>query len=208
MLTGILRSVVGEARCRVFDWRHGISTCGTAQLTGLTIVGDNATHGVFYHPSHPKFLFEVIGALNIDFEKYTFVDLGSGKGRVLLVASEFPFREVIGVEFARELHEIACKNVRGYRSASQKCKEVRPLHADASDFEFPTAPLVLYLSNPFRPGVLRPVLHNLQRSIDKNPREVILMYAAPFHGALIEQETVLRCTERSRYHNTYRTPSP
>ena len=115
MLTDILRSVVGEARCRVFDWRHGISTCGNAKLAGLTIVGDNATYGAFYHPSHPKFLFEVFGALNIDFENYTFVDLGSGKGRALLVASEFPFREVVGVEFARELHEIACKNVRSYR---------------------------------------------------------------------------------------------
>jgi hypothetical protein len=191
----------------VFDWRHGISTCGNAKLTGLTIVGDNASQGVFYHPSHPKFLFEAVGALQIDFEKHTFVDLGSGKGRVILVASEFPFREVVGVEFARELHEVACENVRSYRSASQKCKAVRTLHADASDFEFPTTPLVLFLFNPFGRSVFRTVLHNLQRSIDKHPREVIVMYAAPFHGDLIEQETVLRCTERGAYHTTYRTPA-
>ena len=108
----VLKIIVGAARCRVFDWRYKVRTCGVVSLDRLTIESDNARHGVFYHPTHSKFLFEVLGALDIDYERYRFIDLGSGKGRVLLVASEFPFREVLGVEFARELHEIACQNLR------------------------------------------------------------------------------------------------
>jgi SAM-dependent methyltransferase len=199
-----LRNVVGEARCRFFDWRHGIRTCGDANLSDLTLVGNSADHGVFYHPTHPKFLFEVFSSLKIDFPSYSFVDLGSGKGRVLLVASEFPFTEIIGVEFATELHEVASRNLRSYRSKTQRCKNVRSLNVDALEFELPLRPLVLYLFNPFRPAVLIPVLQRLQRSIDSHPRDVILIYQAPFHGSLVEQETALRCVEQSTYHNTYR----
>lgn len=204
MLTDALLRVVGEGRCRLFDWRHGVRTCGDAYLAGLTLVGTNTDHGVHYHASHPKFLFEVFSSLRIDYPAYTFVDIGSGKGRVLLVASEFPFAEVIGVEFAAELHEIAAQNIQRYRSKTQKCKSVRSLNVDAAEFEMPPTPLVLYLFNPFRPGVLIPVLQRLQRSLDSHPRDVIMIYMSPFHGHLVEEHTALRCVEESTYHNTYR----
>jgi hypothetical protein len=199
-----LRNAVGEARCRFFDWRHGVRTCGGANLADLTIVGSNTGHGGRYYPSHPKLLFEVLSSLNIDYPSYTFVDVGSGKGRILLVASEFPFAEIIGVEFAAELHEIASRNIRNYRSKTQRCKNVKSLNLDAVEFEFPLTPLVLYFFNPFRPPVLVPVLQNLQRSIDSHPRDVILLYETPYHGALIEQHTSLKCIEQSTWHNTYR----
>jgi len=208
MLIDPLRNAVGKARCRFFDLQHGVRTCGDANLTGLTLVGNNADHGVFYHPAHPKFLFEVFSSLKIDYQSYTFVDLGSGKGRALLVASEFPFSEILGVEFAAELHKIACENIRCYRSKTQKCKNVRSLNLDAAEFELPLTPLVLYLFNPFRPGVLSPVLQRLQRSLISHPRKVTLIYAAPFHASLIEQHTALRCVEQSIYHNTYRFEYP
>jgi len=200
----VLLKAVSEARCRYFDWRHRVSTCGDANLANLTLVGKSADHGVFYHPAHPKLLFELFNSLKIDFPAYTFVDLGSGKGRPLLVASEYPFAEIIGVEFAAELHEIASRNIQSYSSKTQKCKNVRSVNLDAAEFEMPLTPLVLYLFNPFRPAVLIPVLQRLQRSLESHPREVTLIYAAPFHAALIEQETALRCVEQATYHNTYR----
>ncbi len=198
-----LRNAVSEARCRLFDWRHGVSTCGTVNLTDLTLVGKNAGHGRYY-PSHPKFLSEVLSSLSIDHAQYSFVDLGSGKGRVLLVASEFPFAEIVGVEFATELHEIACRNIRDYRSKTQKCKNVKSLNLDATEFEFPLTPLVLYMFNPFRPPVMVPVLQRLQRSLDAHPRAVTLLYETPYHGELIEQHTALKCVDQSTWHNTYR----
>ena len=198
-----LRNAVSEARCRFFDWRHGVRTCGTVNLTDLTLVGNNTGHGRYY-PSHPKFLFEVLSLLNVDHPSHTFVDLGSGKGRVLFVASEFPFSEIIGVEFASELHEIASRNVRSYRSKTQKCKNIKTLNLDAAEFEFPLTPLVLYMFNPFGPAVLVPVLQRLQRSIDSQPRDVTLLYETPYHGGLIEQHTALRCVDQSTWHNTYR----
>ncbi len=204
MLINTLRNAVGEARCRIFDWQHGVRTCGSNNITDLTIVGNNSSHGGIYYPSHPKFLFEVLSSLKIDYPSYRFVDVGSGKGRVLLIASEFPFSEIIGVEFATELHEIAGENIRRYRSKTQKCKNVKSLNLDAIEFEVPLTPLVLYFFNPFRPPVWIPVLQRLQRSLNSHPRDVILIYENPCHAGLIEQQTALRCVEQSTYHNTYR----
>jgi len=203
-LTEVLMNAAGEARCRLFDWQHGVRTCGSANLADLTLVGNNTEHAVHYHPAHPKFLFEVFSSLKIDYPAYSFIDFGSGKGRPLLIASEFPFSAIIGVEIAAELHEIACRNIRRYRSKTQKCKNVQSLNLDATEFELPLTPLVIYLFNPFRPAVLNPVLQRLQSSLNSHPRDVILIYVAPFHGALIEQQTDLRCVEQSPYHNTYR----
>ena len=204
MLTDALRNAVGQARCKIFDWQHGVQTCGSINLTDLTIVGNNSSHGGIYYPSHPKFLLEVIGGLNIDYPSYTFVDIGSGKGRVLLLASEFPFSEIIGVEFATELHEVASRNIRSYRSKTQKCKNLKSLNLDAIQFEVPLTPLVLYFFNPFRPPVWVPVLQRLQRSLESHPRDVTLIYENPCHASLIEQHTALKCVEKSTYHHTYR----
>lgn len=203
MFTDTLRNAIGEARCRIYDWRHNVHTCGNAQLADLTVVGNSVNHGVFYHPTHPKFLFEVFDSLPIDYSAHTFVDLGSGKGRALLVASEFPFSEIIGVEFAAELHEIACENIRSYRSKTQKCTKVKSLNLDAAEFEIPKTPVILYLFNPFRPAVLTPILQRLQLSLLSHPRDITLIYLAPFHARLIEKETSLRCVDQSAYHNTY-----
>jgi hypothetical protein len=204
MLTNVLRNAVGQARCRIFDWQHRVHTCGNSNLADLTIVGNNTSHGGPYYPSHPKFLFEVFSSLNINYPAYTFVDFGSGKGRVILIASEFPFSEIIGVEFATELHEIACENIRRYRSNTQKTTNVKSLNLDAIEFELPLTPLVLYFFNPFRPPVWIPVLQRLQRSLNSHPRDVILLYENPCHAALIEEHTALRCVEKSIYHHTYR----
>jgi len=199
-----LRGLVGDARCRYFDLRHGVRTCGDVALADLHVTGQTLGHAVHYAPSHPKFLFEMLRHLAIDYTQYEFVDLGSGKGRALLVASEFPFRRITGVEFARELHEIASENIRRYRGGTQKCREITALHCDAMEYRFAEVPTVVFMFNPFRPAVLTPVLRELEASIRRRPRDVILVYQSPFHGHLVESETSLRLISEHRYHNVYR----
>jgi len=199
-----LKTVVGEARCRLYDWRHNVSTCGDVSVANLGEVGSNFDHAAPYAPSHPTFLQDLIRRLDIDYPRYDFIDLGSGKGRVLLVASDFPFRKIVGVEFSRGLHDIASRNVQQYSSRAQRCKNISLVHGDAIQYEFEPVPSVVFMFNPFRPAVLAPVLRNLRASIEKRPRDVLLVYAAPFYGELVEQETPLRLVAEERYHNFYR----
>ena len=199
-----LKTVVGEARCRLYDWRHNVSTCGDVSVANLGDVGSNSDHAAPYAPSHPRFLLDLIGRLDVEYPRYNFIDLGSGKGRVLLVASDFPFRKIIGVEFSRPLHDIASRNVQQYSSHAQRCTNISLVHGDAIQYRFEAVPTVIFMFNPFRPAVLAPVLRNLRASVEERPRDVLLIYAAPFYGELIEQETQLRLVTEERYHNFYR----
>jgi len=120
----------------------------------------------------------LLEALALDFREYTFVDYGSGKRRVLLVASSFPFREIIGVEFNPELHKVAEENVKTYYSKRQGCKKILPLCIDALEFQLPETPLVLHFYHPFKSesNILTRVLENIQQSVEEHRRPVWLIY--------------------------------
>jgi SAM-dependent methyltransferase len=117
-----------------------------------------------------------------DFRDFTFIDLGSGKGRTLLMAADYPFRRIVGVELLPALHQVAQENLRLYRSGSRKCFSVASICADATEFCFPAEALVLYLFNPFPEAGLRRVIGNLLSSLLEHPRAVYVIY----HNPLLE----------------------
>jgi SAM-dependent methyltransferase len=92
---------------------------------------------------------ETLPSSNARLEAYAFVDVGAGKGRALLLAAELPFRKVIGVELNEELVRIARRNVTLCSHATRSSGKIRVLQQDALEFQWPHAPLLLYLNNPF-----------------------------------------------------------
>jgi SAM-dependent methyltransferase len=138
-----------------------------------------------------------------DFSRYTFVDMGSGKGRMLFVAAERPFRKVQGVEFAIDLNERARENIRENNYRRQKCIDIESIHGNAADFEFPNGNLVVCLFNPFGPEVLGPMLTNLGQSIEKRPRHVILLYIYPKYSHVLAGMRRWRVYMQKRRHHIY-----
>jgi SAM-dependent methyltransferase len=126
-------------------------------------------------------------ALPIDFSLFTFVDLGCGKGRVLLMASDYPFKKIIGVEFMPELHRVAQKNFAGYSNDLQRCRQIETLCMDARDFQFPLEPLVVYLFNPFSEPTFAHVLENLRLSVEQSPRPAYIAYRFTEFESLLAQ---------------------
>ncbi len=162
-----------------YDWEHRVNTTGgsvgwRARLLGLF-------HSP-YQPTEPTVFHEMMASLPIDFEKFTFIDLGSGKGRTLLMASDYPFRRIVGVELIAELHHAAEENIRAYDSAARRCAQIEAILGDARDYEFPDDPLLLYLFNPLPESALSDVLRRLKRSLDEIPRPVWIVY----HNSLLE----------------------
>jgi SAM-dependent methyltransferase len=129
-----------------------------------------------YFATDPWLFEQMMNALSIRFQDFTFVDLGSGKGRALLLAAKQGFERVIGVEFMPELHRAAEENIRTFVAKHRPSAQVQSLCMNALDFEFPDAPLVVYLFNPFPEPVLSAVLNNLRQSWEHNPRPVYLAY--------------------------------
>ena len=96
-----------------------------------------------------------------------------------LLAAQFPFRKIVGVEFSLELHEIAERNLDAGKSTDRRCHDLTSVHADAAKFALPAGPLMLYFYNPFKEPVMRRVVENIRRSVSEDPRPVIVVYANP-----------------------------
>ena len=123
--------------------------------------------------------------VRLDLRQFTFIDLGSGKGRTLLMASDYPFKRIIGVELLPALNAIAQQNLNQYKSESQKCFALESVCADATRFSLPDGPLVVYLFNPFLEAPLREALSNLEDDLRKTGRLVYVLYHNPVHDSIL-----------------------
>ncbi|HEX4811058.1 MAG TPA: class I SAM-dependent methyltransferase, partial [Bryobacteraceae bacterium] len=143
-----------------FDKRNNVETQATReeQIAGMADV----SAGFWYLPTRPTTVHMLLKDLPMDsLSDYTFVDIGSGKGRVLLIAAQYGFRRVVGVEFRRELHERALLNVQRWRASNPRSTNIECLNMNARDYIFPNEKLVLYLFNPFGDEIMKDVLGHL-----------------------------------------------
>ena len=162
-----------------FDERFGTDTSGAVAVTDLGIeqqrLRDNA---IRYLPSPMGVTRWMLNNVGVDFPNTSFIDVGCGKGRVLLVATEFPFRRVVGVEISPQLCAIARRNAAIYRPTSRKCADVEVLAMSALDVEFPPTDLLLHLYHPFDVAITRDLLQRLGASLRAQPRTVVIAYLA------------------------------
>lgn len=150
------RKADGERRS-TFDERYGTDTSGRIDQIELDTHGfPTWFHGFHYQPSGSGLIKMLIAATEIDPRAYTFVDLGSGKGRMVLEAAEAGFRRSIGVEFSVRLNDMAKKNTVAFLERGGR-GEVEFVHADASEFVLPSGPVIVFLYNPFGEPVMRRV---------------------------------------------------
>ncbi len=173
-----------------YDWQYRLDT------TSGTVGWRERLLGTFlsaYQPTDPAAFTEMMASLPIDFRRFTFVDLGSGKGRTLLMAAEYPFRRIIGVEILPELHRVAEENVRAHKERlMERGSQIECICADARDYEFPAEPLVLYLFNPISRAGLVQVVENLERSLREHPRQVYILYHNPLLEHVLAESAALR----------------
>jgi hypothetical protein len=184
-----------------FDMKHKVQTDGDTgdwtYLSDLEIESPNWIYGTNYIGSEPPRFLAALSCLNIRFEDFLFVDFGSGKGRALLMASEFPFKRIIGVEFAPELHAIAQRNIQQYVTPTQKCNFIESVCMDFTDWQLPIEPCVLYFYDPCEGPVLAKVLSNIRLSLEVHPRPVYLIYVAPKNERLLDLADFLWKATRS-----------
>ena len=161
-----------------FDLKYGTDTGGLEPLWRFKINSPNARFVTTYQTLDEQRLIDAVSFLDQDPRHLTFVDVGCGKGRPLLVAAKLGFKEIIGVEFVRELAEIAKKNL-------QKVGVVNAVvvQADAAEYRFPKTDMVVYLFNPFSQKVMRQVIANLRESL---AGKLYVIYAAPRCAALFD----------------------
>jgi hypothetical protein len=187
-----------------FDWDYRVDTTSANVSRRADLLA--ALAGYRYQPSDPALFHESIRSLGIDYSRFQFIDLGSGKGRTLLMASEYPFRRILGVEAVPALHRVALENIRHYKSETQRCFELESVCGDVRDFQFPPAPLVLFLFNPLPEAGLRVVMANLRASLRKHPRPLFVVYHNPLLEHVLAEDGLLRSVSGDLKYAVYEFP--
>lgn len=161
-----------------FDLTHGTDTDGTLRLSEFSVDFENVRYGMSYQPTNPQAIADAMAHFGEMPQDFTLVDMGSGKGRILIGAVEQGFRHVFGVEFVRELNEVARENisVRGIHNATLWT-------GDAAQYVFPPGNLLIYFGNPFRVEVMRAVIENLRTA---DYEKLYVVYRVPRCSAALD----------------------
>jgi SAM-dependent methyltransferase len=183
-----------------FDFRHGTDTEQVIGVKELKMDPALKNHAVQYEPTRAWLFADIMDKVKVDFRNFSFVDFGSGKGRVLLLASKFPFKRIIGIEASPELCQCAQNNIERYRANDQRCKNITSLCINAQEFEIPECDTILYFYNPFDAHILQPILNHIEDHCQNKPFRVIIIYTNPVHFKLFEQSKFFQLmVEDERY---------
>jgi len=174
-----------------FDLEFGVRTSGLVAGRHLASGHRHDRHVTAYYAIAPSIFQHIIVRWRrcrsiAPIDAYTFVDLGAGMGRAMLLASAYPFRAVIGVELHPSLTRIGRKNMAIWRTTGRSRAPMRMLCRDAADFPLPSGPCLAFLFNPFGAPVLRHLLRTWSRTLANRPGELDILYVNN------EQENVLR----------------
>ncbi|MFI5557885.1 class I SAM-dependent methyltransferase [Amycolatopsis japonica] len=198
-----------------FDSVYEVDTAESVELWELPEeerlqIGRNAR----YSPTPVRTVRNVLAKCDVRHEEMTFVDVGCGKGRVLLLAAELPFRRIVGVEASKTLCEIARSNVIAASKTRDGCGRIEVINADATLFDIPDDAGLFYFYEPFSTEVSSAVLERIEESIRQHPRSVILCFTGRGQpdGQGIEGETVpvaaAAAAARDRWKAVEIVPSP
>ncbi len=172
----------------LYDMRYGVDTLKESALQELSIDGDNRIRGTNYVPARVLALRQLFKILKPIFTKdRVFVDIGSGKGRVMMIASEYGVKEARGIEFAHELSELSKKNWAIYQYKTHAKTGFKVYEGDVVDYEIRPDEDIFFMNNPFDETVLNRLLDNLCVSLRQNRRPVFIIYFCPTRSDVIEQ---------------------
>jgi SAM-dependent methyltransferase len=166
-----------------FDREFGTETSGSVSLEHLGILQPAARYGVRYQPIDRGVFLRALRLVQSQIVpgEFTFVDLGCGKGRAMMLAAELPFREVVGIDISPSLVESARRNLECAQIAN-----ARVVCQNAANWQLPAGNLLVYLFNPFVGPVFRRVVRNLCLC---SSADLWMIYVNPIEKAVLDAKT-------------------
>ena len=195
-MRGTLENLLAAYDDVLFDLRYRTDTRHAVRLSDLDVHGDNKHSGNRYEGTRSRALHRLLRFFDFPRES-VFVDFGCGKGKALLIAARFPFQRIIGIEFSRELCQVARDNISAYRKKRATIPDLAVIECDALDYQIGTEDNVFYFFNPFNESLFKRVLENIDKSLSSQYRPTWIIYNNPVH-----RKTLLESTGRpTRYYN-------
>jgi SAM-dependent methyltransferase len=174
-----------------FDLAYGTQTRGLVP-SWLLRSGDSAdAHAGAYGACQPSCLRRAIETIPHP-EDRAFVDLGCGKGRGLIVASEWPFKRVVGLELSPALADDARRNAGVIRASYPDRTQIKVVQGDATTVAWPVGDLVVFLNNSFDQELVARMLHRMMECVAAEKSEIFLIYENPVHFHLVDENSAFK----------------
>jgi len=171
---------------KYFDYKFGLDTSSDVELDNLVFISENKKEGENYGTISPLLFNKIMRTIPIGTDD-VFIDFGSGKGRILLLASQFGFCKIKGVEFSPELNIIAQNNILKWMRYFPNTKgKFQLIESDVLLYKFNHTENILYLYNPFSEMILIPLLQNIQKSMKYYERQIFIIYVNQHYNSVIE----------------------
>jgi SAM-dependent methyltransferase len=179
-LGGTLAKIAGTLPEKLFDAKYSTDTCTRSNLNTLTIASENRAHGTRYEPTRVLSLQKLLPTIRrMAPADSVLVDLGCGKGRVLLLAARAGFPKVRGLEFASELCDVARRNCSTFKAKTGVTATFDVIHADVTKYAIQTEENVFFLFNPFDVVIFEQVLLAVLDSWRMSPRRILMVICLP-----------------------------
>jgi SAM-dependent methyltransferase len=178
----------------LFDRRFGTETARPMWSDQFDASLTNRAHAVSYQATKARPFRSLLRRLPFP-DGSTFVDVGSGKGKVLLLAAQHPFKRVIGIEFSRPLCAQARKNIEIFRGRVRGLAPIEVFEGDVTHHALHGEENVFFLYNPFDAVILGQFVESLRCSVATHPRQIWLIYSAPVYAAVLEASGLFARTE-------------
>jgi SAM-dependent methyltransferase len=188
----VIRNVYAPAqRTHPIDRTYGINTSGVVPVEKLH--PDQSLHPLIiaYVGSQPSIVRRALSALG-DIRDFVFVDLGCGKGRVTAVASEFPFRAVIGVELSAALAATARANAAIIARQFPDRPKITITEANVVDFPLPSGKVVFFNYHAFGAELIADIVAKCEGALASGelPR-MFFVYYNPVHPEAFDASPAL-----------------
>lgn len=176
-----------------FDLAHGVNTSGLVAGRNLKSGHRSDRHSTAYYGVAPSVFHSLLRRWKrtrpaARVEDTTFIDIGAGMGRAMLLAAEMPFRAVIGLELHPALVRAAKKNVNLWRRSDRLRAPIKLICGDASEFSFPNGPTVAFLFNPFGATAMKRFLNAVSKSGAFASEEFDLLYVNNEQEGVLESQ--------------------
>ncbi len=184
---------------RHWDRAHNVDTGGWLRLDPVPGVAFKGGYDVVSTP--PSVFRFVARFFPASRGNSTYIDVGSGKGRTVLLASELGFKAAIGVDLAGFACEVARRNLVSFRSATRPRSPCEIINADATQYDLPAGDLVLFFNNPFGADVWPAMAEKIGAACSAQRRITIALIGSfpdtiRVGASLIEQASPLRIKAR------------
>jgi SAM-dependent methyltransferase len=174
-----------------FDRVHGTDTSGFLYGDDILTGHPAEEHGSPYAGVQPSVLRRALATLP-GIDGSTFIDLGCGKGRPMLIASELPFRDIVGVELSPALAEAARRNAVAMARRWPNRTPIRVEIADATAYSLPPGDVVLFIYNSFDRELMLKVVENVEAALAADQqRSVFVVFCNPVSGDCFDASPVL-----------------